>query len=367
MDAINPITQNDYEKSDVIPPDELHKLVPIFHEFDPLNTAGSLVLEQNPLSKNFQRPVGVTVAGVKIHPSRCCVIMNEQPIYISYTGSSYGYVGRSKYQRALYPLKSFIQSMITDDLVQEKAGLLVAKMRQPSSIVDKLMQKAADVKRQLLKNARSGNVFSLDLDESVESINLTQISEPMTVSRNNIIENIALAADVPASMLTGDSFAKGLNEGGEDAKKEMRYIDTVRESMNGLYAFMDKICMRLAWTPEFYDNIVQKFQNDYGGMTFDAAFYKWSNSFEAKWPDLIEEREETRLKAEEIRLKGSEIVLDKMAPMLDPVNRAALIAWVADNINELKITFPNKLEIDEEALAAYVPPEPIEQSTDNVY
>jgi len=117
--------------------------------------------------------------------------------------------------------------------------------------------------------------------------------------------------------------------------------------------------MRKAWTPEFYANIQAKFPTDYGAMSFESAFYKWANSFEAKWPDLIEEREETRLKSEEMRLKGAEMVLEKMAPLLDPDNKAVLVAWVADNINELKTTFPNMLEIDEQALAQYVPESPV--------
>jgi len=33
-----------------------------------------------------------------------------------YTQAAFGFVGRSVYQRPLYPLKSFVQTMITDDL-----------------------------------------------------------------------------------------------------------------------------------------------------------------------------------------------------------------------------------------------------------
>jgi hypothetical protein len=50
-----------------------------FNVADPLNTAGSLVLDQDPTSPNFQRPVKVTVGGKAIHPSRCIVVMNERP------------------------------------------------------------------------------------------------------------------------------------------------------------------------------------------------------------------------------------------------------------------------------------------------
>ena len=61
--GINPDTDLPYKRSDIIPPDRLHELEIIFHTFDPMNTAGSLVLDQNPASKTFQTPVSVSVAG----------------------------------------------------------------------------------------------------------------------------------------------------------------------------------------------------------------------------------------------------------------------------------------------------------------
>src|SRR6266436_5853306 len=48
-----------------------------FNIFDPLNTSGSLVLNQNPLNKEFQKPVVISVQGQEFHPSRTCVLLNE--------------------------------------------------------------------------------------------------------------------------------------------------------------------------------------------------------------------------------------------------------------------------------------------------
>ena len=88
-----------------------------FNMLDPLNTSGSAVLNQDPNDPNFQKIEHVSISGVTYNPSRCVVMMNEDPIYIEYTSSAFGYTGRSVYPRALLPLKSFVQSMITDDLV----------------------------------------------------------------------------------------------------------------------------------------------------------------------------------------------------------------------------------------------------------
>lgn len=114
---------------------ELWKLSISVNVWDPLNTAGSLVLSQDPNAADFQKHRGVVVAGQQWARNRVCVLMNEKPIYISFTSSAYGFVGRSVYQRALFPLKSFVQTMITDDLVSVKAGVIVAKIQQAGAII----------------------------------------------------------------------------------------------------------------------------------------------------------------------------------------------------------------------------------------
>ena len=67
--------------------------VPGFNCFDPLNTAGSLVLNQNPNEIDFQKVKGIIVNGRAYHRTRTVVIMNEDPIYISFTGSAFGVIG----------------------------------------------------------------------------------------------------------------------------------------------------------------------------------------------------------------------------------------------------------------------------------
>lgn len=358
--GINPDTDLPYKRSDIIPPDRLHELEIIFHTFDPMNTAGSLVLDQNPASKTFQTPVSVSVAGEAYHPSRCLVVMNEDPIYIQFTSSAFGFVGRSKYQRALFPLKSFIRSMITDDLVQDKAGLLVAKMKQAGSIVDNIMSKASNIKRQMLKDSRTGNVFSMGLEESVESINLTNIEGAVSITRKNIITNIATAAETPAQLLTQDSFAEGFGEGTEDAKAIAQFIDRVRMDMEESFEFMTKIVQRKAWTPDFYATLQQQMPAEYGAIDYMTAFYRWANSFIAKFPDLIDERKETILNSEKVKLDGIQGIVDKLVSHLDPQNKGVLLEWAAENVNELKMTFPNKLNFDMELLMAY-DPQPVMQ------
>lgn len=339
-----------------IAPEKLASLPLYFNVLDPLNTAGSLVLNQDPNAPDFQKWSQVRVAGQPYDRSRACVIFNEMPIYIEYTDSAFGYVGRSVYQRALFPLKSFIQSMITDDMVTQKAGLLIAKQKTGGSIINNMMQKAFGIRRSQLQAGETGNVLSIGIDESVEAINMQNTDTAMTTARRNIIENIATAAGEPAKLLLQESFAEGFGEGSEDAKQIVQRINSLREEMQPLYDYFDNICMYRAWTPEFYATVQAAFPAEYGKMEFKQAFYEWKNSFHAEWPSLMEEPQSEKDKQSMEKLKAMSDLLATLLPTLDPENKAALVGWLQDNVTEMKDCFPIAMKLDIESLALYEPP-----------
>lgn len=325
---------------------------------DPLNTAGSLVLHQDPNAPDFQKHGGVTAAGQKYHRSRSVVVYNEQPVYIAYTSSAFGYVGRSVYQRALFPLKSFIQSMITDDMVTRKASLLVAMMKGAGSIVNAMMQKAAGIKRQLLKEAGTDNVISIDVEEKIESINLQNTDTAMTTARSNILRNIATAADMPAKIIEQESFAEGFGEGTEDTKNVVRYVNGVRKEMRHLYDFMDRIVQHRAWNEDFFNALQADSPDLYPGRAYREVFMEWRDAFSAEWPSLLEEPESEQSKMEKVKLEGLVSVYQSLASSADPENRARLAQWMQDNVNEFKKLFKVGLVLDIDALATYEPPPP---------
>ncbi len=327
-----------------------------FNVLDPLNTAGSLILNQEPNSPRFMRPSHVTADGVEYHPSRCVVVMNEQPVYIQWTDSAFGFVGRSVYQRALYPLKSYIQSMITDNAVTEKAALLVAKMKSPGSIIDQSARAWFGFKRQAIQGAKTGNVVSMGIEEGIESIDLKNLRDAAEFARSNILKNIATAADMPASLLNQETLAEGFGEGSEDAKIIARYIEGVRTDLAPLYSMMDAIVMRRAWNPDFYAAIQRKYPEMYDGVDYLTAFTSWKNSIRAKWPNLLQESDSKSAEGENNIMKGAIGIYEVMAPNMDPVNRAALTCWLADVANSRKILFSEQIEIDQELLEQYEPP-----------
>ena len=334
--------------------DTLWKASISFNVFDPLNTAGSLVLNQNPNAIDFQKiPGGVSVAGQAYHRSRCVVMMNEDPLYIEYTTSSFGYVGRSVYQRALFPLKSYIQSLVTDDMVTRKAGLLVAMIKSAGSIIDEMMQKVGLRKRQLLKEAETDNVLQIGESDSIESLNMENLATAYSLARTNVIENIASAVPMPAKLLNDETFAEGFGEGTEDAKAVAHFIDELRKQMDPLYVFFDLIVQRRAWNPEFYE-IIQRDFPDYAGVPFTSAFYDWANSFTAAWPSLLKEPPSEEVKVDAVKLQAIVDLLTVLLPVVDPANKALLVQWACDNFNSLKMLFDANLQLNIEELADFL-------------
>lgn len=340
---------------------KLHNKKLSFNVFDPLNTAGSLVINQLPNSIDFMKASGwITVQGQQYHPSRNCVLMNEQPMYISYTTSAFGFTGRSVYQRILFPLKSFVRTMQTDDLVAIKSGVLVAMLKQAGSIIDAAMAFLFNQKRQVIKEAATYNVISVGQEDKIESIDLKNLEGPFENSRKNILENIAAGADdMPAKLLNQETFAEGFGEGTEDARMIAHYVNRIRKKLDPIYAFMERMIMHLAWTPEWYATIQNEFPDEYKGVEYNTALYRWINSFKSEWIPFIEEEPSEKIKVDDVKLKAVIAAVQVLIPECDPMNRAKVIEWLCDNFNEMPLLFGQRLDLDMYALMAYTPPDPL--------
>lgn len=336
-----------------------------FNVLDPLNTAGSLVLSQIPTNRNFNKPVTVMTNGMRFHPTRFEVMMNEQPVYLAYTSSAFGFVGRSVYQRALYPLKSFVRSMIADDMIATKLGLLVAKQKQPGSIIDNAMKMIAGIKRGLLKEAQTGQVLSIGTEESIETLNMMNVDGAGGYSRTNILKNVATAAKMPAKLLDNETLVSGFGEGTEDAKNIAKYIDGVRHDMEPLYKFFERITMYRAWNPQFYERIQTLYPEQFGRRTYDDAFGEWVENYQATWPSLLVEPESEQVKVDQTRAESTIAFLQTIVDKVDPINKMKAIQWAADNISENKKLFPHELELDWDELQDWLESQPAQPPMDD--
>ena len=325
-----------------------------FNALDPLNTAGSLTLNQNPLSPDFLKPESVAIGGVKFHPSRAVVVMNEMPVYLAWTSSAFGFVGRSVYQRALFPLKTFVQSMITDDAVTKKVALLIWKAKNPGSIANNRILGFFAWKRQQLKSGVTGNVLTIGSDDDVSSINFQNLEGPSRLSRENALKNVAMGVGMPSKLLEQETMVGGMAEGQEDAKQIARYIDGVRQWMAPLYEFFDRICQRRAWNEDFYKNVIQAKYSEFKDKPYRTALYEWINAFEATWPNLLSEPDSDKAKAAKDKLDAATALLEKLIPLLDPANKASAIEWFVNEVNAQREIFKTQLDIDFNSLGKFM-------------
>lgn len=335
--------------------DKLADAVIAINLFDPLNTAGSLVLNQNPNAMDYQKVGTISVQGQTYHRSRFVTLLHEEPLYIEYTVSAYGFVGRSVYQRCLFPLKSYVQTMITNDMVSVKAGVLIAMLKAVGSWADGIIAAVAGIKRAIIREAVVGNVISIQApDEKIESLNLQNINGAMAESRKNIIQDIASGADMPAIIINDESFAQGFSDGTEDANYLAGYVEGVRDWIDPAYRFFDQIVMHRAWTPGLYATLQKKYPERYRGVTYEVAFYDWKNSFRANWPNLRQEPDSEKIKVDAVKMQAAIDLLVTLGPKLDPDNMATLIQFVVDNFNSLKQIFALKLDLDMDLLLEHL-------------
>ena len=66
------------------------------------------------------------------------------------------------------PLKSYLKTLTADDMIATKAGVIVAKIKTPGSMVDNVMATAFGQKRNVVKEAEVGNVINVGVDEAIE-------------------------------------------------------------------------------------------------------------------------------------------------------------------------------------------------------
>ncbi len=334
--------------------DELWKADIYFNVFDPLNIPG-LIIDQDPNSPTYQKFSDVRVNGKPWHRSRTKVVQNESSIYLAWTSSAYAYAGRSCFQRALYMLKSFLNTMVVDDQVARKAGLLIAKQEQPGSVIDQIMGAMAAVKRWLLKSGGNNQVLSIATTESVESLNLRNVDGALQSARNDIIKNIATAVDMPAKLLTQEAFVEGFGEGTEDAKAVAQFIDRLRIEMEPEYAWADTVVQHRAWSPEWYETVRERYPADFGNVEYKTAFYSWRNNFRAVWPSLIREEPSQLAVIDDIKLKAVIAYVQVHAPLFAAVPEllAELLRWsqAAVNVNETLFR-GEKLNLDFDQLLA---------------
>lgn len=326
--------------------------------WDPLNAAGSMVTDQNPNSRFFQQAnATLKIASKSWHPSRTLKIFHGTPIYLEYQNSTFGFTGRSVFQRVLYPMKSYIGTMVANNLVAKKAGVLVAKTEQNGSVASNLMAAATGKKRENVKIAENEGVLSIGPKDDIESLNLQNVDKALSTARDNIISDIAAGSDVPAILIKEEAFSNGFGEGKEDSKAISQYVDGVRQVIEPVMDYFERLVRYIAWNEDFYTSL----KNDYPDIItedYQTTFRMWEREFDAEWQELVEESPDKRRESDSKVVQQAGALFSIMAPQLDPENRAMAAEWLASVTNSTETYGDSPMLIDKEALSKYQPPPP---------
>ena len=227
-----------------------------------------------------------------------------------------------------------------------KAGLIVAKLKMAGSVIDMVMQMAANIKRTILQLGATNNVLSISTEEDIMSVDLTNIDGPLTTARKHILEDIASATPMPAKLLNNETFAEGFGEGSEDAQHVRDYIDGIRNWISPLYDFTDLVVQRRAWNKKFYEGIQEKYPETYGKRDYEEVFYEWSNSFAAEWPPLLREPESEQVRVADTKMKAVIAFIQVFFPEISPAAKIEAIKWAEEQINNTKELFSSQLTLD---------------------
>ncbi|EOC9629715.1 anti-CBASS protein Acb1 family protein [Enterobacter ludwigii] len=326
--------------------------------WDPLNISGSAVTSQDPNSAEFQEPKNtLQVTSKKWHPSRTQTVFNGTPIYLEYQPSTFGFTGRSVFQRCLYPMKSFISTMVANNLAAQKCGVIVTKTQQNGSMINGITAFVTGKKREVIKMSENGGVVSIGIGEDVESLNLQNIDKTLDTVRNNIISDIATGCDVPAALLKDEAFAVGWSDGSEDSKAVSQYIDGVRQGIDPVISFFERIVQYIAWDEDFYNALKAEYP-DIITEDYQTTFYRWRREFTASWVELVAPPENEEQEAESKVVQQAVAVFVSLVKEVDPKNRAKVADWLANILNNTTAFGDSPLILDMDSLSTYQPPVP---------
>jgi len=318
-----------------------------FNVLDPLNTAGSLINNQDPLSGRFLSVSGVQVMGKPVHASRCFIKNNgeEQPLYLQWSQSAFCYGGRSVYQRALPLLKQYLKSIQVDEYLLDKVGALVVKSGEPQGVYDSFTGTMSKLIREMVKSLRgistdaatgevTGGVLSMGKDDTVETLSLIHTNDVADGVRRRLLANLAATDGMPTTLLSDDPFATGHADGTEDRKKEAEYLEGIQSDAKELVDWLDGFVMRMAWDDEF----LQQVKNDYpqySNMSLNTIFYQFKNSFDWKFQPLIIEPEEIKVKNQTGKIANVAAVVGMLSGQVDDDSKSEILSWSAKMINDI--------------------------------
>ncbi len=267
-----------------------------FNILDPFMIAGSTINE-DPLSTEYSRLSEIRILEKTIEPSRCYVGYNNLTFYMQYTQSAYNFGPTSIYQNMLGLIYSWNRCVVALERCATKAGSIIVKNRS-ASLLSSVGVKAAERTLDTIRNMQNDGIAGIEKDSDIEFFNLTGVGEidSIITQLNNII--MMALSDTPSAILLDKELAQGFGDGSEDMKAILMSVNDFREQhLRGIYEFLDRHLLYLAFTDEFLKEELEngEFKAELKGESVETLRERLINEFSFEWGNLYPETEATRI------------------------------------------------------------------------
>ena len=286
-----------------------------FNILDPLAKGGGIVMDTNPLSPTFNRPVSLNIRGYDIHTQRLYTCYNDIPLYYKFNPSSFSFSGPSVFQNMTLLIRSWNRAIISLQRMATKASAMILQSK------DNIINTGINIKQlektlEFLRSIENDGIANIKVGEDIKFFNLTGVSEIDTIL-NKIQSSILIAlSDTPSNILLDKELSSGLNDGDNDMKSIIIAVDNFRKNtLAPLYKFLDKFLCYKAFSIELLFDIKEKYPQFYSDYTIIEIFNDLLNSYSYEFNELYPKTDNEKADLEgrkldnllKIRDLGSEI------------------------------------------------------------
>lgn len=262
-----------------------------FNVLDPLAMGGSIVVDNDPLSVNFSKPVAVQIQGHEVSPSRMCIVYNDIPLYYKFNPSSFSFSGPSIYQNMTLLIRSWNRCIIAMQRLATKAASIIKTTKDNANISGISLQ-AIERNLALIRSIENDGIASIRSGDELQFFNLTGVNEVDAIIQQLNTALMMALSDTPSGILLDKNLSVGLNDGSEDMKAILMAVEHFRVSMLlPMYKFLDKFLCHKAFSPQFIKTMKEQYPDLYRELSPNQILTKWLQDYSFEWGELYPQNE----------------------------------------------------------------------------
>ena len=257
-----------------------------FNILDPLAMGGSVRIDIDPTSPNFNKPVDYRIKGNLVHSKRIFYCTNDIPLYYKWNPSSYSWSGPSIYQNMTLLIRSWNRSIIAIQRMATKAASIIVK-RKDISYDSGISLKALKYNLEMIRNMENDGIAGIRVGEEIEFFQLTGIAE-IDVIINKLHSALMMALnDTPSGILLDKNLAQSMSDGDNDMKAIIIAVDKFRkDTLTPIYNFLDKFMLYKAFDSGFIKNIIKQYPDLYEGMGVNMIRETWMGNYSFEYNNI---------------------------------------------------------------------------------